>query len=493
MSKVYLLLRNNKQSGPHTLEELLKLSLKPLDLIWIEGKSFGWSYPSEINALKPFVTPPVETPGQPASGNQGTPPVNNQAYMPAEKQSDPAPARKVYVSMPATVNRTIETKKQEAETVTPDTADKIEQKAEELRKRIQSYVPKVKIPSRMEEPVITKFQSTLPEREEEYTSWIYNQKLNKAKNSTEEQKKWAAIAVAALLILIAGFGISQYHKDIDKKEVALTTSTETPEINKTVPEPLITEPETPAIQPIIENNVDNNSPSNTSSGIAEKMVSNTKAVEKPVKEIHKIVPVAEAHKKPLVNKTSEKETVVKVPAEIKTNTSELKTILKKEPETAAAAPKKKKTLNEKVDAFFSRFSRRSEEPKATVPDNTPQADNTGSFPGTVERKAVHRDDKQVVASPHVTTNLADFVEVTTNKPSENWMLGVHGLKVSLRNSGNETVKTAEVELRYYSEQNEVLEKKIMNFNNILPGKTVTLPAPDHRLADHTDFRLVTAK
>jgi len=50
----YLLLRDNKESGPYLLDDLVRLGLKPYDLVWIEGKSAGWRYPSEINELKPY-------------------------------------------------------------------------------------------------------------------------------------------------------------------------------------------------------------------------------------------------------------------------------------------------------------------------------------------------------------------------------------------------------------------------------------------------------
>src|SRR5919112_154817 len=55
MSAMYLLLRNNKQTGPFSLEALLQHHLQGDDLIWIEGQSAGWHYPSEISALKSFV------------------------------------------------------------------------------------------------------------------------------------------------------------------------------------------------------------------------------------------------------------------------------------------------------------------------------------------------------------------------------------------------------------------------------------------------------
>ena len=55
MQKVYLLLRDNQQTGPFSLEELIRFDLKPFDLIWIEGKSAGWYYPQEIQALQPHL------------------------------------------------------------------------------------------------------------------------------------------------------------------------------------------------------------------------------------------------------------------------------------------------------------------------------------------------------------------------------------------------------------------------------------------------------
>lgn len=51
---MYLLLRNNKQSGPHSLDELKSMGLKAYDLVWLEGKSAAWRYPSEIEELSSF-------------------------------------------------------------------------------------------------------------------------------------------------------------------------------------------------------------------------------------------------------------------------------------------------------------------------------------------------------------------------------------------------------------------------------------------------------
>lgn len=57
--KPYRLLRNNKESGPYSATELIQMGLKPYDLVWVDGKSASWRYPSEIAEFKPYA-PAVE-------------------------------------------------------------------------------------------------------------------------------------------------------------------------------------------------------------------------------------------------------------------------------------------------------------------------------------------------------------------------------------------------------------------------------------------------
>ena len=55
----YRLLRDNKESGPFSEEEMIVKGFKPYDLIWVEGKSAGWRYSSEIPEFKLYA-PVVE-------------------------------------------------------------------------------------------------------------------------------------------------------------------------------------------------------------------------------------------------------------------------------------------------------------------------------------------------------------------------------------------------------------------------------------------------
>ncbi|MBD0332857.1 MAG: hypothetical protein ICV66_09385 [Chitinophagaceae bacterium] len=83
--KTYLLLRNNHQSGPYSFEEVKQMNLQPLDLVWIEGKSICWRYPSEVDELKNIVAQATEV-DKSFSGKQST------------SVSSP---KKIFVSLPA--------------------------------------------------------------------------------------------------------------------------------------------------------------------------------------------------------------------------------------------------------------------------------------------------------------------------------------------------------------------------------------------------------
>lgn len=55
--KCYLILRENVESGPFTLEEMKTKTLLPTDLVWVEGVSQSWKFPYEVNGLAPMVQP----------------------------------------------------------------------------------------------------------------------------------------------------------------------------------------------------------------------------------------------------------------------------------------------------------------------------------------------------------------------------------------------------------------------------------------------------
>lgn len=53
--KIYTLLRDNRELGSFTYEELLQIKLAKTDLLWIEGESIVWKYPSEMKEFTNIV------------------------------------------------------------------------------------------------------------------------------------------------------------------------------------------------------------------------------------------------------------------------------------------------------------------------------------------------------------------------------------------------------------------------------------------------------
>lgn len=52
MQNTYILLRNNTESTPLTVDDLKKTGLLPTDLLWVECQSVSWRHPDEIPELK---------------------------------------------------------------------------------------------------------------------------------------------------------------------------------------------------------------------------------------------------------------------------------------------------------------------------------------------------------------------------------------------------------------------------------------------------------
>ncbi len=113
----YLLLRDNKQSGPYTVPELIEKGIKAYDLVWLDGKSVAWRYPSEIEELKAYSPAVEEQPfdrfyKRPEPVAMAAPTtavehasIEHSAYVPkvtveATEENFP-PQKKVYINFPA--------------------------------------------------------------------------------------------------------------------------------------------------------------------------------------------------------------------------------------------------------------------------------------------------------------------------------------------------------------------------------------------------------
>ena len=95
----YLLLRSNKQSGPYSLQQLVSFGLKPYDLVWVEGRSAAWRYPSEVDGLKAYAPVTEEQPYDRFYKKPEEKPQEKQINKPIEPQQETysLPAAEIYV------------------------------------------------------------------------------------------------------------------------------------------------------------------------------------------------------------------------------------------------------------------------------------------------------------------------------------------------------------------------------------------------------------
>lgn len=204
MPTTYLLLRNNKQTGPHSLDELLHLPLQAQDLIWVEGRSAGWRYPAEIDTLKSYVAeqPKTVQPAFTATTTTQEPPVTT--------ASAPATLRNhthIFVSLPA--GRT------GIEEAPPAAA--LEAKAEALYQRVQAFAQ-----GQPADEIDTRYARSLDDMKQEYGAWLVQQQKKKKYGGA---KKKLLIATSVLVVTTSGFGVSKWirYKTISKEPMATYT------------------------------------------------------------------------------------------------------------------------------------------------------------------------------------------------------------------------------------------------------------------------------
>lgn len=175
------------QTGPHSLDALLQLGLKPHDLIWVEGQSAGWSYPSEIAVLKPHVAPED---GAPAEKEIRT----AAPQAPAQTKTDINQQRHIYVSLPA--NRAA------AQPEEAPTAASLEEKAAALYQRVQAFAE-----GQEKAETDTRYTRSLDDMKQEYGTWLVQQKKKKKQGTL---KKKVLIAASVLVITTTGYSVNKW-------------------------------------------------------------------------------------------------------------------------------------------------------------------------------------------------------------------------------------------------------------------------------------------
>ena len=90
-----------------------------------------------------------------------------------------------------------------------------------------------------------------------------------------------------------------------------------------------------------------------------------------------------------------------------------------------------------------------------------------------------------------TADLSRMVAVSFDVPND-WMMGIKGAKATLANRGSEVIAKAVVEVLYYNDDNDLLDKKTISFSGIKAKQKQSVGVPDHQTATRLDYNVISA-
>ena len=195
---IYFILSNNKEKGPYSLEELLQFSLKPDDLIWVEGGT-SWRSPSEIETLRPHLNIPENNPQRMATNS-------SRIFISYPKNTN-ATTTAVASLMP---EMTIDSSSATLENEEEPTAESLEMKADKIYQRVLAYNNEKQ---QSKESKVAEGANTLQELKQDYSSWHLKKK--KRENSRKNRKRLltkagiAGIIVSGIFIAVQNIRVGE--------------------------------------------------------------------------------------------------------------------------------------------------------------------------------------------------------------------------------------------------------------------------------------------
>jgi hypothetical protein len=386
MQKSYLLLRNNQQSGPYTLEEVKQLPLQPKDLIWIIGQSAGWRYPEEIPALQLTIEPQIV----------------NRVFKPEVPTGEGLPistpvalSKRVYVSMPEMATSASGKKIQPAEDLVQSLS--FEQRVEKMQQRVASVGNTT--PETHDAVAEIKYSRSLDDIKNEYADWLRNQK---SKKKFPVKPSHLGVAVILLLTVAVSFWIAKQFYLTDNAPAFVQNETIIPSDDQ-------------------QQNTQPTTDSTTSSvpGNRPRLIAKENTVQKN-KAFQEEVPTGLAIENTPANPTQ-------------------------------PAPAERQAIRDRSSAQPVKVAARAEE------------------------------------QPSV--DLAKQLQITADYLPASKQKGIGGLAVTIKNNSANALKVVAVDVIYFTDDLNEIERKTLYFSNVSPGIALTLNAPAHKQAKGAYARL----
>jgi hypothetical protein len=458
----YLLLRNNKESGPYSLEDLVSLGLKAYDLVWVKGKSAAWRYPGEIPELQEWA-PAVEEqpydrffkkPSETKPALQESKTAATREELPAAKIQAPVQPTQPVFTPKKSVFVTLPNQKQQVSPLEKPQSNPNESYQDES---YQQYQPGKKADPVYEEPSLPeqtitikenpvaaeiKYSQPLDEIKEMYVKTLQDRRQRIAtKNFLIQAMKKVAIILA---IVGAGVVIGFTLKSRTGNKPVIAGESVSP--SKEAITPTDTETTITNNQPLVPQNEEAPQPAEGSIITGNSFAENNKNLQ--------------SYKSPAVS-----ENVY-------------------EQQLAAKAPPKEKEITRKeinledettpgltVDSRTGERSRKLRTPadKETTEDFNEPVVEEKTEPG----KRVNQP-KAVMGSKSLTKQ----VSVKSNDYKIVAFGGIRDLQLTVYNDSKYILDNVTVELQYFKPSMEILKSETLQFRSVSPNGSLTLRVPD---------------
>jgi hypothetical protein len=436
----YLLLRDNKESGPYTMDELLNFGLKPYDLVWVQGKSAAWRYPSEVEELKPY-SPVVEEQPYDRFYKKGT--EEKKGEIPPASQNNYTQAREEDVPLMNEYSRYIPAEKKEEKKFTPKKSVFVTLPGQE-----QVVPEKNSQPAQaLVQPAITssatsaresaaeaeiKYSQPLDEIKERYVKTLLERKDKKAKKGLiiNWLKKAAVFAGLIMLGVLAGFVIKSKPGKDEK-----------------------------VVQQLLQ---------------ASPLVNNAGGASSPAYIQQDEIPAVKAPVEKIVN-DDPLEPMQKIKEGVRINEEQEPTTVRIRKETMLIVPKEKETGSARP------FSHEPVETDPLTGERNRKLRNNNNAGGN-EEKAVMKSGKN---------GLYDLVSVASNDYKRVAFGGIRNLYLTVTNNSKYELDNVIVELQYLKPSEEPLRTENIKFRSVAPNASATIRVPDTNRGIKISYKIIT--
>lgn len=444
----YLLLRDNKESGPYTTDDLLNFGLKPYDLVWVQGKSAAWRYPSEVEELKPFAPVVEEQPfdrfykkAVEEKKEDFTPALNDHnSYVPAPvpKKEDTNEINEYSRYLPTVKNEELKfTPKKSVFVTLPGQQQAVVKKNIQPVEDIQPAPkpsPSISI-SETPEVAEIKYSQPLDEIKERYVKTLLERKDKKAKKTfiIKLLKKAAVFAGLVILGVLAGFVIKSKS---GKEDTAVQQRLQAA--------PLVT----------------NNAALNGSSILPDQ------------EETLTMKPLVEK----IQNDNQLQEPLQKIKESVRINEEQEPTTVRIRKETMLIVPK------EKEETLGRQFNQQPSEIDPVTGERNRKVRNNNSSSSSIEEKAVMKSSKN---------SLHNQVSVASNDYKRVAFGGIRNLYLTVTNNSKYELDNVIVELQYLKPSEEPLRTENIKFRSIAPNASSTIRVPDTNRGIKVSYKIIT--